>query len=121
MGMFQWWYGEGWRLNRRANYLGLIRTADFFSIGLLFKTLFKPYKQISAGGVNGPLPVRLRAFADRSFSRVFGAVIRLIFILIGIVVLLIRLIWSLISVLSWGLLPLVPVVGVVLWQIGVSW
>ena len=82
VGIVQWWYGEGWRRHARLSGLGILRMADFFSIGLLARTLFSPYRQISAGRVRGPLPVQLRAFADRLFSRVIGGVFRTILTLI---------------------------------------
>ncbi len=40
----------------------VLRTADFFSVGLLLKTLFNPFRQISAAPVGGDLSVQLSAF-----------------------------------------------------------
>lgn len=120
VGIFQWWYGEGWLRHVRLSGLGILRTADFFSIGLLTRTLFAPFHQISAGRVNGPLPVKLRAFADRLFSRIFGGVFRMIFIVIGTIAISLRAVWAFVSLMAWTLLPLTPVIGVVLWQLGVE-
>lgn len=120
VGIFQWWYGEGWRRHIRLSGLGVLRMADFFSIGLLARTLFAPFRQISAGQVNGPLPVKFRAFADRLFSRVFGGVIRTIFIIIGMIAIALSIIWVSVRLIAWILLPLTPVVGVILWQLGVE-
>ncbi|MDO4773609.1 MAG: hypothetical protein Q4A37_00590 [Candidatus Saccharibacteria bacterium] len=120
VGMVQWWYGAGlqWWVRRLA--LGMLRTADFFSIGLLARTLFQPFRQIDAGGVQGALPVQLRAWFDRTFSRLFGAMLRSLVIIVGLVALLLRAVMSLMGMIVWLVLPLTPVIGVVLWQMGVA-
>ena len=120
VGIFQWWYGEGWRRHARLSGLGILRMADFFSIGLLARTLFSPYRQISAGRVRGPLPVQLRAFADRLFSRVIGGVFRTILIFVGMIAIAGRAAWTGISLVVWTILPLTPLIGVVLWRLGVA-
>lgn len=120
VGMFQWWYGEGWMRHVRLSGLGVLRIADFFSIGLLLRTLFNPYHQISAGRVRGPLPVQLRAFADRLFSRVIGSIFRTILIFVGLIVILLRIIWMILSVIVWTILPITPIIGIILWQMGVT-
>lgn len=98
----------------------MVRTADFFSIGLLAQTLFSPFRQISAGATQGPLPVQLRAFFDRTFSRVFGAFLRTIMIIVGLCALLVRALLSLLGSLGWMIMPVTPILGVALWLMGVS-
>ena len=120
VGIFQWWYGDGWIRHLKRSYLGILRIADLFSIGLLIKTLFNPFRQISAAQVQGPLPVQLSAFFDRLFSRAVGSVVRLMTILIGLVVITLRVIWTLISMLIWTLLPLTPFIGFFMWISGVQ-
>lgn len=120
VGIFQWWYGSGWLRHVKRSYVGVLRVADFFSLGLLLKTLFSPYKQISAGGVQGPFPVVFRAFLDRLFSRVVGGVIRTFTALVGLVVIMLRALWMLASIILWTVVPLIPVAGLVLWLNGVT-
>lgn len=120
VGMFQWWYGAGLRWWAKQLMLGMLRTADFFSVGLLARTLFHPFRQIDAGGVQGALPVQLRAWFDRSFSRLFGAVLRSLVIIIGLIALVLRAVLSVVGMIVWLALPLTPVIGVVLWQMGVA-
>lgn len=120
VGIFQWWYGSGWIRHVKHSYVGILRTADFFSLGLLAKTLFNPFKQISAGRVQGPLPVQLKAFADRLFSRIVGGVIRSLTILIGMVVISLRCLWTVASIIIWTVLPLAPIIGILLWLSGVT-
>lgn len=121
VGIFQWWYGSGWLRHLRRSYIGILRTADFFSIGLLLRTLFNPFKQISANsGAQNTLPLQLSAFFDRLFSRLVGATIRSMTIIIGLVVISLRCLWVVASVFGWTLLPLTPVIGLVLWLSGVT-
>ena len=91
---------------------------DYFSIGLLLKTLFAPFRQISAGNVRGSLDVQLRAFFDRLISRCIGAVVRLIMIGAGAVAILLNIVVSAVLLLGWMLLPLLPLVGLVLFLVG---
>lgn len=119
MGIFQWWYGAGWLRHVRRSYVGILRTADTFSLSLLLKTLFNPFKQISAPSVNGGFPVQLQAFFDRLFSRLVGAVIRTLTILLGMIIITARSLWVLASIIVWTILPLVPIIGIGMWLGGV--
>lgn len=120
VGIFQWWYGPGWLKHVKHVYTGILKTADFFSIGLLAKTLFSPFKQISAGRVKGPLPVQLKAWADRLFSRIVGGFIRTATILFGMLIILLRAIWAVLSIILWTILPITPIIGLILWIMGVT-
>lgn len=118
--LLEWWYGKGvlGQLNRQLN--GLARTLDTFSFALLLRTLFSPYKQISAGAVRGPLPVQLRALVDNLFSRVIGAVFRSILIFAGGIMLAVRFLISGVILIVWILLPVLPLIGLVLTLSGVK-
>lgn len=99
----------------------LKNSADFFSIGLLVKTLFAPFRQISAGAAMGnSLDARLRAFGDRLFSRIIGAVIRTFIIILGVLALAAQAIFGLILAIIWPVIPVMPVACVFLTVIGVS-
>ena len=120
VGIFQWWYGNGLLQYIRQSFLGVLRTADFFSVGLLLRTLFNPFRQISAAPVGGALSVQLSAFFDKLFSRAIGAVVRSMVIIVGILMILLRFLWMIIGVIMWLALPLMPFIGIILWQLGVS-
>lgn len=92
----------------------LAATADFFSIGLLLRTLFSPFRQISAGRVRGPLGVQLHAFFDRLISRLIGAMVRTAMVFTGGLALGFYAVIGVITAVGWLLLPLVPVIGIVL-------
>jgi hypothetical protein len=122
LGILSWWYGAGWRQRVTMLREKIASTMDYFSIDLLAKTLFSPFRQISAGKVQGPLGVQMRAFADRIISRVIGGMIRSFMIIIGIVAILLYSIIGGVFVILWAVVPLLPVVGIVLFISGwVPW
>lgn len=118
IGLLQWWYTDGWRQRVKLVANRLDGTIDYFSIDLLLKTLFAPYRQISAGRVEGSLEVQLRALIDKLFSRVIGAFIRIIILIIGGVMIAIHALLGLVVLIGWGLVPVLPIVGLVLTVIG---
>lgn len=93
---------------------------DTFSIPLLLRTLFSPFRQISAGSVRGPLSVKFRAWFDKLVSRFVGAGVRIIVVAIGVVWLLLVIIVGTLRFLAWPLIPLLPVVALVLFSLKVG-
>lgn len=118
----QWWYSRGWGIYFLGFRDRLRNTADFFSIGLLLKTLFEPFRQISANerAANGGLDAALVAFFDRLLSRVIGFIVRVVVIIGGIVCLVGTLVIGLIISVLWPLIPLAPVAGIILCTMGVA-
>ena len=115
-----WWYSGGIKFFASKLFDKLKNTADFFSISELLKTLFSPFRQISAGGTTAlSLDARFQAFLDRLFSRFVGAFIRIFIILLGIIVLIFQSIFSFIFILIWPLLPIAPLASIVLFLNGV--
>jgi hypothetical protein len=117
-GILSWWYGPGWRERVTAMRENLASTMDYFSIGLLLKTLFSPFRQISAGQVRGPLAVQMRAFFDRLISRCIGAMIRITIMIVGLVAILFSAVVGVIGLVLWAFIPLLPIAGLILWLIG---
>ena len=111
IGLFSWWYGAGWLqlIHRTLARIGAI--LDFFSIGLLLKTLFSPFKQISVGRVNGPIGLQLRAFLDLQISRVIGAMVRLAVIGFGLIATLLTVAVALALLVIWPFVPLLPIIA----------
>jgi len=82
---------------------------------LLAGSLFEPFRQISAAQTRGgSLDMQMRAMADRLFSRVFGAVIRSLFICIGLFAALFAVIFSFIELAVWPIIPFLPIAGILL-------
>lgn len=115
---FSWWYGEGWALQVTEVRDRLSRVNDRYSIGLLFSTLFSPFRQISAGTVRGPLGVQMQAFFDRLISRFIGAGIRSVLIGIGIAAAFFGLIIGILRIVSWPFLPVLPFIGLLIGILG---
>ncbi len=114
VGLFSWWYGAGWLQLAQQAIGRVVSMADFFSISLLLKTLVAPYRQISVGQVNGPLGVKLHAWADLQLSRVIGAMIRLVVILFGLAATLLMFVVALALMIIWPFVPVLPILAGVL-------
>ncbi len=115
----QWWYGAG--LRRRVQLLGrrIGKAVDFFSISLLLKTLFAPFRQISAEKSHSAgLETRARMVVDRMVSRLIGGAMRIFVILAGLVVLAVLAVWSILVLACHVLRPVLVVVCVVLFCMG---
>lgn len=123
MALVSWWYGSGW-----LDQVGLVRTrfarvADRYSLGLLARTLFSPFKQLDAYGNGGDsLDAKLRGWLDLQISRMIGAMIRSFMLFFGLLAMLIEALVALLRLVVWPLLPLLPVIGFLLTMIGwVPW
>lgn len=118
VGFLSWWYTEGWKqtfLKVRARLVGVF---DYFSIDLLLRTFFSPFRQISAGRVQGSMQIQMRAFFDRLISRVIGAIVRSIVMVIGLVTLFVSIGLGFVWIIGWLMLPLLPIVGLTLALLG---
>lgn len=118
MALISWWYGAGWAALGKRVVGRAGATLEFFSVRLLLRTLFDPFRQIDAGGVRGSLQVQLRAFFDRSFSRVVGFMLRSSVILSGLLAAFLLMFIGWLQLLIWPLLPILPVVGFILSVVG---
>ena len=88
---FQWWYGRGFSEYLASFVDGLRDAADFFSIRLLVRNLFAPFRQISAEKqINLPLNARIHAWFDLLISRLVGATVRFMILIAGTVVMILR-------------------------------
>ena len=121
VGFLQWWYTRGWSGFVHGLVNKLRNMADFFSLGLLLKTLFSPFRQISAyASDNANIQQRIQEFFDKLLSRVIGAIVRIIVIISGIVTLTVMVIFGVILFIIWPLMPLMPIAGVVMAIMGVA-
>lgn len=118
--LLRWWYGDGWRKHAQLVASRLDGTMDYFSMDLLAKTLFAPFRQISAGKVDGPIGVQVRAMVDKLFSRIIGAFVRIILLMIGGVTIGIQALLGIGMLIAWVLVPLLPILGVILMIVGVT-
>lgn len=117
---FQWWYGRGFSEYLASFVDGLRDAADFFSIRLLVRNLFAPFRQISAEKqINLPLNARIHAWFDLLISRLVGATVRFMILIAGTVVMILRAGIGLVLGILWPLMPLLVVYCVMLFSRGV--
>lgn len=123
VGMLTWWYTAGWKRVTTIFLEKLAVTEDYFSIDILLGSLFAPYKQISASsGGRGTFQDKLRDWGDKQFSRVFGAIIRLLLIIVGTAWLLLQSVLYIVCLTLWPFAPIAPLVGVILMiVVGTPW
>lgn len=115
-----WWYGAGLeKLFERIRLL-LAKTYDLFSMDLLVRTLFAPFRQIDVGTVSGSLDVMLHRAFDQLFSRFVGFMIRSATIAVGLVVLTLVAIGCLLWLVAWLMSPLLPLIGIGMAAMGVG-
>lgn len=119
LSLVTWWYGTGWRDQAELCGARLSRVSDRFSITLLLRSLFSPFRQISADDNYGPgLDAKVRAWLDKLISRCIGAMIRSVLILTGGVLLLFEVILAAVRLVAWPVLPIFPLLGIVLMTSG---
>jgi hypothetical protein len=118
----QWWYTRGWGIYFRGFRERMSNTADFFSIGLLLRTLFQPFRQISANetGERGGLEGALVAFFDRLLSRVIGFLVRVGLIITGVIAMTISFVLGSALAIIWPCVPLLPIAGIVVSTMGIA-
>lgn len=105
----QWWYGAGWKqcATRVADWLKAVEAS--FSLGILLKTLFSPWKQVITGSA-GSIGDRFRAFIDNLVSRFVGFGIRIITLIAAGITLAVGVLGGALLVVAWPLIPIaVPV------------
>ena len=122
LSIFTWWYGAGLKEQILKIRMLFVKVNDQFSLKLLFKTLFQPFRQISAGSVDGALEVKIRAWFDRLVSRIIGAFIRSGVIFAGVISIFFVAVISLLRIIFWVILPILPFVGIFLMsEVGIPW
>ena len=113
VGFFLWWYGDGWARQVRLAREHIVNFFDYFSIDLLIRTYFSPFRQISAGSVQGPIGLQIRAFFDQLVSRVIGATVRGLMIVVGAITILLTILIELVRIILWAVVPLAPIIGLI--------
>jgi hypothetical protein len=73
---FTWWYSQGWSLLVHNAKHRLVRTSHLFSLPVLIRTLFAPWKRITTQPGAG-LEAHVQAATDNFVSRCIGFVVRM--------------------------------------------
>lgn len=114
--LISWWYSRGWGVFLSGLKKRLGDTFDTFSIGEMFRTLFKPYRQISAG-TDG---TAISNAVDKLISRFVGMFARLTLIIAGVMVLIFEGLAGVIVAVVWPVVPVLPVFGIIMAIVGVT-
>ncbi|HVE80810.1 MAG TPA: hypothetical protein VNA68_01580 [Candidatus Dormibacteraeota bacterium] len=117
LAFLEWWYGRGWKLFA-GKQLGSIKHLMLaFSVPLLARTLFAPWKQIISYS-DDSLAMNMRVLLDNTVSRVVGFGVRIIVLFAAF---LLSAIWLAVSLAGLILWPLLPIASIVLIIGGLVW
>lgn len=103
---FLWYYSRAFYeiISVWMNLMWFI--THFFSMPLLLKTLFAPWKRMTDSNRHTGLEDLLATIVMNIMTRVFGAIIRICIITVGLLILLFGIVALCLIVLSWVILPL---------------
>ena len=111
----EWYLFDVPRAILRAWGNNLLFNLNFFSIGLLLKTFFSPWHRYQWSYPRGfDLGKYAEAFFSNMISRVLGAIVRIFFILLGLVFEFLIFLIGAIIFLGWFLLPFLLIAGFLL-------
>jgi len=113
LAFFSWWYSQGWQqLSKRI--IKIIRTNfQVFSVSLLLKTLFEPWRRISTNPSSG-LGFHIQAAIDNTISRFVGFGVRFIVILAALITTILLSLIGIIELVVWPFLPPALIVTIIL-------
>lgn len=87
---------------------------EYFSVPLLIKTFFSPWRKYTwSYGRGFDSKKYLEAFVSNSISRVLGAILRFFLILIGVFLEILIFVTGLIVLIGWFFLPLILLGGLI--------
>jgi len=105
--LLSWWYSRGWAwvVERILGRFKVIN--EVFSVGILLRTLFAPWKQIQTAKTFQNF---FQSTLDNFISRMIGAVVRIGMLLTAMVLSLLILTLGLALVIVWPMIPLLIIV-----------
>lgn len=109
---FTWWYGQGWALVFKNIQRRLRQTAQMFSVSILLRTLFAPWRRIITYP-GASLADHMRAMSDNLVSRFVGFMVRIFVLIAAGITLLFVAIVAIIEIVAWPLIPIAIIAGVV--------
>ncbi|MCE7936203.1 hypothetical protein DYH10_00185 [Candidatus Saccharibacteria bacterium CPR2] len=108
---FNWWYGQGWVWIAKRSINKIQNLADNFSVGILLRTLFAPWKQIVFyTGTQSAIGIKLRALVDNMVSRLVGFMVRTFVLIAAGFSLVLATVAGILIVVLWPLLPILVIV-----------
>lgn len=114
-GYLTWWFHQGWHEAWQRAVRWLISIADFFSVDILIKTWFAPWKNDVLSSQNMALSDKTKIWEQNFASRFFGFLIRTAVIFVALIVLAFSTIGLTLLLVGWFLAPfliiLLPIIG----------
>lgn len=104
---FSWWYAQEPSLLWQAVRVITKKTFYSFSVGLLIRTLFDPWKRDVLSAQNASLDVRIRIMFENLMTRLIGAIVRFFTIIAGLISTIIVFLILLAIFIVWLLLPII--------------
>lgn len=104
---FSWWYGTELKFLWQAIGTMIAKIYSFFSISLLIKTLFDPWKRDVVSAENLSINDRFRLLIGNLVSRFVGFLIRFVTILIGLFFTLAFALLMIVFLVVWLFLPII--------------
>jgi hypothetical protein len=109
---FSWWYGQGLVSFWQAILVMTGKIYSYFSISILLRTLFDPWKRDNFKIENASLQDRMKLASDNLISRLVGFVIRLFTMIFGLLATVLFFVIMFLILLIWLLLPVV-IIGLI--------
>lgn len=102
----RWHYGKGLRELFRNWMDFLWFVVEFFSLGILVKTLFSPWERMGEGYPAGFHPSEMiQTFIVNSLMRLVGFCVRIVVLCVGFIALIFSLVFGVVLMVSWLLFP----------------
>ena len=105
---FLWWYGKGWRSVWQNSLHLTAGIAKAFSVGVLLRTLFAPWKRIIAAP-GGSIDEKIRGLIDNLTSRAVGFFVRIGALGGAFIAVSFSIAAGIVAVASWPMVPLIAV------------
>ncbi|HSX43637.1 MAG TPA: hypothetical protein VLF59_06165 [Candidatus Saccharimonadales bacterium] len=103
--LMRWWYGAGWAGVLTANKKRLAKLADMFSVAILLRTLFSPWKRIVTYP-GASIDAKMRALGDNIVSRCIGFTVRSFVLLSAGFIFMCLILLEVLEIVLWPLIPL---------------
>jgi hypothetical protein len=112
--IFGWWYTKG--IRDFFIYLKAIffKITDIFSVRLLLRTFFSPWKRDITSMEGLPLNQMIQVIVFNLISRIIGAFIKAIILFIYLIALSVFVALALFLILLWVFLPLISIIGLII-------
>jgi len=110
--LVSWWYGSGWTGRLGSTRRRLAGLAEVFSIAILLRTLFAPWRRIVTYP-GASIEARLRALSDNFISRCVGFTARFFVLLAAAVSFVGLCVFGVLEAILWPLLPLLAILLII--------